>query len=179
MMIPASTARRYAFHCNDNLPSPQCASHQIQIGSSWCQFGCRRSKHRSNSHYFTRNSRANFTAIRPKPILDCLTLSSTNRAVIAVIVLILLIAGGIGFYFYRNRTGEPTNGGDSDGPYSATAAITPWNYSCRSSRSAERTACGRARCRLCRCSGVARVEEFASRGTARSNLARTRSRSGI
>jgi len=38
-----------------------------------------------------------------------LTLSSTNRALIAVVILVLLIAGGVGFYFYRHRTsGGPT-----------------------------------------------------------------------
>jgi hypothetical protein len=45
-----------------------------------------------------------------------LTLSSTNRALIAVIVLIVLTAGGIGFYFYRSRTGEPTGAGGPGGP---------------------------------------------------------------
>src|ERR1700720_463451 len=62
---------------------------------------------------------------------------------------------------------------------SATAAVAPWNYRRRSSRSAQRTSCGRACCWLRRRSGVARVEEFASRGTARSNLAQPRRRSGI
>jgi hypothetical protein len=36
-----------------------------------------------------------------------LTLSSTNRALIAVFILILLIAGGIGLYFYRHRAAGP------------------------------------------------------------------------
>jgi hypothetical protein len=36
-----------------------------------------------------------------------LTLSSTNRALIAVFILVFLIAGGIGLYFYRHRAAEP------------------------------------------------------------------------
>ena len=36
-----------------------------------------------------------------------MTLSSTNRALIAVFILILLIAAGIGLYFYRHRASEP------------------------------------------------------------------------
>ena len=36
-----------------------------------------------------------------------MTLSSTNRALIAVFILIFLIAGGIGLYFYRHRAAEP------------------------------------------------------------------------
>jgi hypothetical protein len=36
-----------------------------------------------------------------------LTLSSTNRALIAVFILIFLIVGGIGLYFYRYRAAEP------------------------------------------------------------------------
>src|SRR6266481_7838974 len=62
---------------------------------------------------------------------------------------------------------------------SATAAVAPWNYRRRSSRSAQRTACGCACSRLYRCSGVARVEEFTSSGTAWPHLARTHSRPGI
>ena len=45
-----------------------------------------------------------------------MTLSSTNRALIAVLVLILLIAGGIGLYSYRHRAA---------GPIGSVGTVTP------------------------------------------------------